>query len=163
DLGGVDPGGWAIHARDLFDESVTIPPIKIVEAGVVRWELAEAYVRQSREPDAILLNVKSAVAGINRIRGELEAPLDELGPAGLRDAQRRALARRVLWPPEHVLHARPRRARDEQDASRRAARAARPRERARRRGDAARRRRLRAERAGDARRDAGLRGPGAPR
>jgi N-methylhydantoinase B len=63
DLGGVDPGGWAIHARDLFDESVTIPPVKIVERGTVRWDLAEAYVRQSREPDAILLNVKSALAG----------------------------------------------------------------------------------------------------
>jgi N-methylhydantoinase B len=92
DLGGVDPGGWAIHARDLFDESVTIPPIKIVEAGVVRWELAEAYVRQSREPDAILLNVKSALAGINRIRGELEALLDEFGPAVVKGVMRRMIA-----------------------------------------------------------------------
>ena len=92
DLGGVDPGGWAIHARDLFDESVTIQPIKLVEAGVVRWELAEAYVRQSREPDAILLNVKSALAGINRIRGELDALLDEFGPAVVKGVMRRMIA-----------------------------------------------------------------------
>jgi N-methylhydantoinase B len=92
DLGGVDPGGWAIHARDLFDESVTIPPIKLVEGGRVRWELAEAYVRQSREPDAILLNVKSALAGINRIHGELQALLDEFGPAVVKGVMRRMIA-----------------------------------------------------------------------
>jgi N-methylhydantoinase B len=92
DLGGVDPGGWAIHARDLFDESVTIPPIKLVERGVPRWDLAEAYVRQSREPDAILLNVKSALAGINRTRGELEALLDEFGPAVVKGVMRRMIA-----------------------------------------------------------------------
>ncbi len=92
DLGGVDPGGWAIHARDLFDESVTIPPIKVVERGTVRWDLAEAYVRQSREPDAILLNVKSALAGINRIRGELHALVDEFGPAVVKGVMRRMIA-----------------------------------------------------------------------
>jgi N-methylhydantoinase B len=92
DLGGVDPGGWAIHARDLFDESVTIPPIKIVERGTVRWDLVDAYVRQSREPDSILLNVKSALAGINRIRGELKALLEELGPAVVKGVMRRMIA-----------------------------------------------------------------------
>lgn len=92
DLGGVDPGGWAIHARDLFDESVTIPPIKVVERGAVRWDLVEAYVRQSREPDAILLNVKSALAGINRIRGELEALLEEFDPAVVKGVMRRMIA-----------------------------------------------------------------------
>ncbi len=92
DLGGVDPGGWAIHARDLFDESVTIPPIKLVEQGTVRWDLAEAYVRSSREPDAILLNVKSALAGINRIRGELLALLEEFGPAVVKGVMRRMIA-----------------------------------------------------------------------
>jgi N-methylhydantoinase B len=92
DLGGVDPGGWAIHARDLFDESVTVPPVKLVERGTVRWDVAEAYVRQSREPDAILLNVKSALAGINRIRGELQALLDEFGPAVVKGVMRRMVA-----------------------------------------------------------------------
>lgn len=92
DLGGVDPGGWAIHARDLFDESVTVPPIKLVERGTVRWDLADAYVRQSREPDAILLNVKSALAGINRIRGELRALLEEFGPAVVKGVMRRMIA-----------------------------------------------------------------------
>jgi N-methylhydantoinase B len=92
DLGGVDPGGWAIHARDMFDESVTVPPVKVVEREKVRWDIAEAYVRQSREPDAILLNVKSALAGINRIRGELQALLDEFGPAVVKGVMRRTIA-----------------------------------------------------------------------
>jgi N-methylhydantoinase B len=92
DLGGVDPGGWAIHARDMFDESVTFPPVKIVERDVVRWDIAEAYVRQSREPDSILLNVKSALAGIRRIRGELREMIDTFGPSVVKGVMRRAIA-----------------------------------------------------------------------
>ena len=64
DIGGVDPGGWAVNARDFFDESIAIPPLKLVEQGTVRWDVAEAYVRASREPDSILLNIKSALAGL---------------------------------------------------------------------------------------------------
>ncbi len=92
DLGGVDPGGWAINARDIFDESVTVPPIKVVEQGIVRWDLAEAYVRQSREPDSILLNIKSALAGIKAIRGQMLEMLESFGPAVVKGVMRRAIA-----------------------------------------------------------------------
>ena len=35
DLGGVDPGGWAVNARDFFDESIAVPPLKLAEQGTV--------------------------------------------------------------------------------------------------------------------------------
>ena len=92
DIGGVDAGGWAINARDLFDESVTFPPVKLVERGTVRWDIAEAFVRSQPRARRILLNVKSALAGINRITGELHALLDEFGPAVVKGVMRRMIA-----------------------------------------------------------------------
>jgi N-methylhydantoinase B len=76
----------------MFDESVAFPPVKLVERNTVRWDIAEAYVRQSREPDAILLNVKSALAGIRRIRGELQDMIATFGASVVKGVMRRAIA-----------------------------------------------------------------------
>jgi N-methylhydantoinase B len=92
DLGGVDPGGWAVNARDFFDESIALPPVKLAEEGTVRWDIAEAFVRASREPDGILLNVKSALAGIRAIREQVHEMLDAYGPAVVKGVMRKTIA-----------------------------------------------------------------------
>jgi N-methylhydantoinase B len=92
DIGGVDPGGWAVNARDLFDESITMPPVRLVEQGTVRWDIAEAFVRASREPDSILLNVKSALAGLRAVREQLLEMLEGYGPAVVKGVMRKAIA-----------------------------------------------------------------------
>ena len=91
DIGGVDAGGWAVNARDLFDESVTMPPVQLAEQGVVRWDIAEAFVRASREPDMILLNVKSALAGLRAIREQIAEMLEAYGPAVVKGVMRRTI------------------------------------------------------------------------
>jgi N-methylhydantoinase B len=92
DIGGVDAGGWAVNARDFFDESVTMPPVKLAEQGVVRWDIADAFVRASREPDMILLNVKSALAGLRAIREQMVEMLEAYGPAVVKGVMRRTIA-----------------------------------------------------------------------
>ena len=92
DIGGVDAGGWAVNARDLFDESITMPPVKIVEAGTARWDIVDAFVRASREPDSILLNVKSALAGLRAIREQILEMLGAYGPAVVKGVMRKAIA-----------------------------------------------------------------------
>ena len=92
DIGGVDAGGWAVNARDLFDEGITMPPVKIVEAGTVRWDIAEAFVRASREPDSILLNIKSALAGLRAIREQMLEMLEAFGPAVVKGVMRKTIA-----------------------------------------------------------------------
>src|SRR5215212_4692214 len=92
DIGGVDAGGWAVNARDFFDESVTMPPVKLVEQGTVRWDIAEAFTRASREPDSILLNVKSALAGLRAIREQMLEMLAAYGPAVVKGVMRKAIA-----------------------------------------------------------------------
>jgi len=92
DIGGVDPGGWAVNARDFFDESIAIPPVKVVEEGTIRWDVAEAFVRASREPDSILLNVKSALAGLRAIREQVLEMVESYGAEVVKGVMRRAIA-----------------------------------------------------------------------
>jgi N-methylhydantoinase B len=92
DIGGVDAGGWAVNARDFFDESIAVPPVRIVEEGTARWDIVDTFVRASREPDSILLNVKSALAGLRAIREQMLEMLHSHGPAVVKGVMRKAIA-----------------------------------------------------------------------
>ena len=108
DIGGVDAGGWAVNARDFFDESVTMPPVRLVEQGTIRWDIAEAFTRSSREPDSILLNIKSALAGLRAIREQMLEMLEAFGPAVVKGVMRKTIADTSKVVSER-LHADPRR------------------------------------------------------
>jgi N-methylhydantoinase B len=92
DLGGVDAGGWAVNARDIYDEAVTIPPIKVVDRGELQMDLVEAFARQSREPQFITLGVKSQIAGIEITRRAILELLAQYGPRTVKGAMRRMIA-----------------------------------------------------------------------
>ena len=76
DLGGTSPGGFNPQAVDVYWESGCIPPIKIVEKGELRRDLEEEYLRRSRVPQLVALDLRAEMAGCNvareRIRGLLE-------------------------------------------------------------------------------------------
>jgi len=48
DIGGMTPGGYDPNAREVWQEAFRIPPLKLVERGVLRedvWELVSANIR----------------------------------------------------------------------------------------------------------------------
>ena len=53
DLGGVSPGSWSVDGRDVFWESLPIPPVKIVEGGRLRADIEDSYLRRSRVPKLV--------------------------------------------------------------------------------------------------------------
>ncbi len=63
DIGGNTPGSFCADARDVFDEPVPIPPIKIVEAGDIRPDLERMYLRHSRQPQLLALDLRAQIAG----------------------------------------------------------------------------------------------------
>ncbi len=63
DIGGNTPGSFCADARDVFDEPVPIPPIKIVEAGTLRPDLERMYLRHSRQPALVALDLRAQIAG----------------------------------------------------------------------------------------------------
>ena len=82
----------AVNARDIFDEAVTIPPLKMVDRGELQVDRLEAFARQSREPAFIVLGVKSQVAGINLMRRSVLELLERYGARVVKGAMRRAIA-----------------------------------------------------------------------
>jgi N-methylhydantoinase B len=63
DNGGTGPGGFAPTAQDVFWEAPCIPPVKVVEAGVLRRDIEEYYTRTSRLPDLVALDLRALIAG----------------------------------------------------------------------------------------------------
>ena len=63
DIGGITPGSFCPSARDAFDEGILIPPVKIVEAGTVRRDIEELYLRSSRKPASVALDFRAQLAG----------------------------------------------------------------------------------------------------
>ena len=69
DLGGVSPGSWSVEGRDVFWESTPVPPVKIVEGGKIRGDIEDMYLRRSRVPRLIALDLRAKI-GANNIAQE---------------------------------------------------------------------------------------------
>ncbi|HWK61473.1 MAG TPA: hydantoinase B/oxoprolinase family protein [Eoetvoesiella sp.] len=69
DLGGVSPGSWSVEGRDVFWESTPVPPVKIVEEGEIRSDIEDMYLRRSRVPRLIALDLRAKI-GANNIAQE---------------------------------------------------------------------------------------------
>ncbi len=50
DIGGISPGSMPM-SRELYQEGVIIPPLKVVKAGVVNQEVLELFYRNVRTPE----------------------------------------------------------------------------------------------------------------
>lgn len=107
DIGGTDPGSFCIGAEDIYSESTPVPPIKIARGGVMQDDVVDMFVRKSRMPAQIALQIRSQLAGL-RLTGErMRAMLDEYGPGVVKGAMRRmikdcseAVGRRLLEIPD---------------------------------------------------------------
>jgi len=79
DLGGVSPGSWSVDGHDVFAESIPIPPMKIVERGTMRDDLEDVYLRRSRVPRLIALDLRAKIGSNNVAHARLTALIDKYG------------------------------------------------------------------------------------
>ena len=107
DMGGTSPGGFNPIAEDVFWESAVIPPVKIVERGTLRRDIEESYIRHSRMPNLVALDLRAEIAGCNVARARLLALIKRYGAATLKAAMRKiqddsekAFVRRLATIPE---------------------------------------------------------------
>ena len=63
DVGGITPGSFCPNARDAFDEGILLPPVKIVERGLLRKDIEGVYLRASRKPYLVALDLRAQIAG----------------------------------------------------------------------------------------------------
>lgn len=63
DLGGTVPGGFNPMAEDYYWEQPLIPPVRVVEEGVIRKDIEQHYTAMSRMPELVRLDLRAQVTG----------------------------------------------------------------------------------------------------
>jgi N-methylhydantoinase B len=91
DLGGVSPGSWSVDGHDVFAESIPIPPMKIVEGGMMREDLEDVYLRRSRVPRLIALDLRAKIGSNNVAHARLTALIDKYGADTVKAVMKRMM------------------------------------------------------------------------
>ena len=89
DLGGTAPGGFNPFAQDVFWEPPCIPPVKIVEGDVIRTDIEEMYLRSSRMPDLVRLDLRAEVTGCRIARNRILEMIGRYGAGTVKATMRK--------------------------------------------------------------------------
>ena len=92
DVGGSTPGSFCPDADDVFDEPIPTPPLRMVEDGEIRPDLEAQFLRRSRLPDLVALDLRAVVAGNTVAKNRVLALLERYGPAVVKGVMRRIIS-----------------------------------------------------------------------
>jgi N-methylhydantoinase B len=79
DVGGTNVGSFCFDAKDVYSEGVMIPAIKIVENGDIRKDLEDMYLRCSRTPHLLALDLRAFIAGHNVAHRRIKELINQYG------------------------------------------------------------------------------------
>jgi len=79
DVGGPTFGQVQLEAADIYGEQPLVGPIKVVEQGRFRKDVEVTYLRNSRLPDLLALDLRAKVAAVQTIRRRLDETFHEFG------------------------------------------------------------------------------------
>lgn len=91
DVGGSMPGSFCIDAQDTWAEPMNWPPVKLVEGGLVRREIEELFARQSRLPQALLMDLRAARAALAATQKRVTALVERYGADVVKAVMQRTL------------------------------------------------------------------------
>ena len=92
DLGGVGLGSFSPAAQDVFSESLPTPPVKVVRDGQLQRDVADLWVRRSRVPMLVGLDLRAKI-GANNVGAErLHALIDQYGPDTVKAVMKRMMS-----------------------------------------------------------------------
>ncbi|KXF52241.1 MULTISPECIES: hydantoinase B/oxoprolinase family protein [unclassified Rhodococcus (in: high G+C Gram-positive bacteria)] len=91
DLGGVSPGSWSVDGMDVFWESIPVPPVKLVEGGELRPDIEDLYLRRSRVPKLVALDLRAKIGANNVAHDRLTALITKYGPTTVKAVMKRMM------------------------------------------------------------------------
>jgi len=68
DVGGNEIGSFAVEDDDAFAEAEPVPPTKLVEDGELRADVEDVFLRKSRAPALVGMDLRARIAGKRRNR-----------------------------------------------------------------------------------------------
>jgi N-methylhydantoinase B len=91
DVGGAAPGSWTPRADDVFMESLPTPPVRIVREFELQDDMADVYLRRSRLPKIVALDLRAKI-GANKVgRERLLELIDRYGADTVKAAMRKQM------------------------------------------------------------------------
>ena len=91
DLGGAGLGSFSPAAQDVFSESLPTPPVKVVRDGQLQRDVADLWVRRSRVPMLIGLDLRAKIGANNVGRERLHALIDQYGADTVKAVMKRMM------------------------------------------------------------------------
>ncbi|MEM1287594.1 MAG: hydantoinase B/oxoprolinase family protein [Pseudomonadota bacterium] len=79
DLGGAVPGNYNPSAREVFQEAVVLPPVKLVRAGVVQTDIIDIILRNTRLPQSARGDLNGQLSALDLGVKRMDALLDAYG------------------------------------------------------------------------------------
>jgi len=80
DVGAMSPGGDSPEAKDIFQEGLRIPGIKLVERGVLRRDVFDMITNMTRQPGMVGLDLKCEIAANNVAKSRMQEMYERYGP-----------------------------------------------------------------------------------
>jgi N-methylhydantoinase B len=79
DMGGPIPGQVAVGAHSAYDEPPIVPPVRIVEGGVLRQDIADEYLGRSRSHGANAMDLRAKIAANNSLARRFAEMVERYG------------------------------------------------------------------------------------
>lgn len=112
DVGGMDFASWSPKAREIYQEGLRIPAVKLVDEGEVREDVLEMILTASRLPAVLGLDLRAFIATLNVAKGRVRGLIDRYGFVSLEDsmdrmieASEQKMRERLLELPDGVFRA----------------------------------------------------------
>jgi N-methylhydantoinase B len=101
DVGGMDFASWSPKAKEIWQEGMRIPCVKLIDRGELREDVLEMIVTASRLPALLGLDIRAFIATLNVARDRINELVTRYGAAVVSEA-----ARRVITSTEGRMRAR---------------------------------------------------------
>jgi N-methylhydantoinase B len=92
DVGGTVPGQVSIGARSIWDEAIPMPPIKMVEGGVLRKDVEEDFLTRSRTRLQNSIDLKAMLGANHAIARRVQSLVERYGDETVIEALERVIA-----------------------------------------------------------------------
>ncbi|MEU4450649.1 hydantoinase B/oxoprolinase family protein [Nocardioides sp. NPDC023903] len=92
DLGGVGLGSFSPAAQDVFSEALPTPPIKVVKDFDLQDDVVDVWIRRSRVPMLVNLDLRAKVGSNTVGRKRLEEVISQYGADTVKAVMKRMMA-----------------------------------------------------------------------
>jgi N-methylhydantoinase B len=91
DVGGMDFASWCPKAKEIWQEGLRMPCVKLVDQGEIREDVLEMILAASRLPDQLGLDIRAFIATINVAQDRIKRLIERYDVETVEEAMRRMI------------------------------------------------------------------------